>query len=159
MIISLSLRSTSTRTFLVFPGVALIEAFVRRRRPTLGFLPLLPWGYLQYRLCGNYRTARGGGGPGLSKPPERIVITGPYAFSRNPMYLGHLIFLVGLALITRSRLMAAALVALVPWYNKHAEGDERRLLTLFPDEYQSYHDSVPRWLGRRSPAASRKDLF
>lgn len=130
--------------------MAILETVVRRRRPKPAFLPLLPWGYLQYRLCGRYRTARGGGGPGLSNPPVRIVSTGPYAFSRNPMYLGHLTFTAGLVLSTRSRLAAAALVALVPWFDRHAEGDERHLLAIFGNDYQAYCDAVPRWLGHRS---------
>ncbi len=61
-------------------------------------LPLLAWGYLQYRLAGRFRTAHGGGGPGINVPPTRIVTEGIYRFTRNPMYLGHMIFFVGLAI-------------------------------------------------------------
>jgi protein-S-isoprenylcysteine O-methyltransferase Ste14 len=100
--VTVSLSSTSTRTFLVLPAVALAEAAVVRRRPRLRWLPLLHWGYLQYRLGGRYRSARTGGGPGMGTPPERLVTTGVYALTRNPMYLGHLVFLTGLALTTRS---------------------------------------------------------
>src|SRR5256885_7577726 len=39
------------------------------------YLPVMIWGYLQYRLCGRYRIALGGGGPGLSgAPPDRDAI-------------------------------------------------------------------------------------
>ena len=41
------------------------------------------------------RRARGGGGPGIEKPPDRIVTDGAYRYVRNPMYLGHLIFMAG----------------------------------------------------------------
>ena len=61
-------------------------------------LPLLAWGYLQYRLVGRYRLLQGGGGPGMAATPQRIVAQGPYRYTRNPMYLGHLIFMLGLAL-------------------------------------------------------------
>ena len=60
--------------------------------------PLLAWGYLQYRLVGNYRLPHAGGTPGMDALPERIIMAGPYRYTRNPMYLGHLIFMLGLAL-------------------------------------------------------------
>jgi steroid 5-alpha reductase family enzyme len=143
-----SLRSTSTRTFLVLPAVAAVESVLTRRRPRLAFLALLPWGYLQYRLCGDYRTRRGKGGPGMSRPPENIVTTGPYAVTRNPMYLGHIVFLTGLTLMTRSRLVGAVTVLLLPWFDARAREDEARLEQLFGAEYRRYRDSVPRWLPR-----------
>jgi protein-S-isoprenylcysteine O-methyltransferase Ste14 len=59
---------------------------------------LLAWGYLQYHLGGVYRTHNGGGGPGVEIPPDKIVDTGIYGLTRNPMYLGHLIFMTGLAI-------------------------------------------------------------
>jgi steroid 5-alpha reductase family enzyme len=64
------------------------------------------WGYLQYRLCGQYRGKRSGGGPGPEVPPERLVSSGIYAYTRNPMYLGHIIFLIGLTLTLRSWLVS-----------------------------------------------------
>src|SRR5687767_7585301 len=77
------LKSTSNRTFALYP--VLIAAFEfalhgRDMRIVWWGIPLLVWGYLQYRLCGNYRTRLGGGGPGLAVPPERIVDQGIYAY-------------------------------------------------------------------------------
>jgi hypothetical protein len=149
-----SLRSTSSRTFLVLPVVAAIESLVTRRRPWPAFLPLLPWGYLQYRLCGDYRTRRGKGGPGMSRPPETIVTSGPYSVTRNPMYLGHVVFLTGLTLVTRSRVVGAVTLLLLPWFDARAREDEARLEQLFGAEYARYRDSVPRWV-RLVPAGRR----
>jgi protein-S-isoprenylcysteine O-methyltransferase Ste14 len=53
-------------------------------------------------LVGRFRTHLGGGGPGFGVLPDRIVEDGPYRYVRNPMYLGHLIFMLGLA-VTLSR--------------------------------------------------------
>jgi protein-S-isoprenylcysteine O-methyltransferase Ste14 len=64
------------------------------------------------------------------------------------MYLGHLIFLGALVLTTRSPVAAAALTALVPWFDDRAAHDERRLTERFGAEYTAYRDRVPRWLPR-----------
>jgi hypothetical protein len=146
-----SLHSTSTRTFAVLPVVAAAEALLAHRRPRLTFAALLPWGYLQYRLCGAYRTRRGGGGPGMKRPPERLVTSGPYALTRNPMYLGHLVFLAGLVLTSRSRVVGAVTLTLLPWFDARAREDEARLEPLFGERYRRYRQAVPRWLPQ--PAA------
>jgi protein-S-isoprenylcysteine O-methyltransferase Ste14 len=90
-------------------------------------LPLLAWGYLQYKLVGTYRTREGGGGPGISRPPERIVSRGIYRWTRNPMYLGHLLFLLGLALALASWAGAAVFVAHAAWFDRRVREDEERL--------------------------------
>jgi len=109
-------------------------------------LPLLVWGYLQYRLVGRYRLREGGGGPGLSVPPERLVTGGPYRYCRNPMYLGHLIFLAGLALTLRSWLGAAVFVLHAAWFHRRVKSDEKRLAVLFGDPYRDYVARVKRWI-------------
>ena len=68
--------STPVRTFLLYP-LAVIAFELAIRRGDLVFVPwgalLLAWGYLQYRLTGHYRLHRGGGGPGFTVPPDRLV--------------------------------------------------------------------------------------
>ena len=81
------------------------------------FLPLMVWGYMQYWLVGRYRIRLGGGGPGMAPPPERLVTTGPFAYCRNPMYLGHVIFLIGLTLALQSVLAALITVATAAWFH------------------------------------------
>jgi protein-S-isoprenylcysteine O-methyltransferase Ste14 len=143
----LSLRSTSTRTFLAVPAVVLAEQALSRRRLHLPWLPVLAWGYLQYRLAGSYRIARAGGPPGMSQGrPDELVTTGPYAYTRNPMYMGHLVFLTGLTLVTRSPLSLAVTAALVPWFDERARADHNRLTTFFGAPYEEYAARVPRWL-------------
>jgi len=142
----LSLASTSTRTFVAIPLAVLSEQALRRRRLHLEYAPVLAWGYLQYRLSGQYRMRVGGGGPGMSNPPERLVTSGIYSVSRNPMYLGHLIFLSGLTLVTRSPYAAAVTVALVWWFDRRVQHDEKQVEQLFGDEYRRYAARVPRWL-------------
>ena len=107
------LKSTSNRTFIVWPAALFaVEALVRQGIPAIHWwgLPLLAWGYLQYRLVGSFRSRTGGGGPGISVPPDRIVETGPYRWVRNPMYLGHLIFFAGIAATLGSWVAAGVFV-------------------------------------------------
>ena len=110
------------------------------------FLPLLAWGYLQYWLIGKYRIRRGGGGPGMDTPPERLVTTGPFTYCRNPMYLGHIIFLLGLTLSLQSVLAALITVATAAWFQFRVQRDERRLSERFGQPYVDYAARVKRWI-------------
>ena len=143
------LSRTPIRTFVVFPVVTLLWEFVIRARnftPNLWFSPLLIWGYLQYRLCGSYRIKLGGGGPGLETPPERLVTSGPYAYSRNPMYLGHIIFLLGLTLTFESWLAALVTIAVAVWFHTRVIGDEKKLIKVLGRPYENYLANVKRWI-------------
>lgn len=142
-------RSTPFRTFVGYPALLLVvETLVRRRPPPIDprGLPLMAWGYLQYRACGSYRRPRGGGGPGTEVPPDHLVTSGPYAVVRNPMYLGHLIFLAGLAFTLRSPRAALLAVGVAAWFHRRVLDDERRLHALFGEHYGAYARRVSRWL-------------
>jgi protein-S-isoprenylcysteine O-methyltransferase Ste14 len=143
------LRSTSNRTFVAWP-VALLaaEAALQGGLPQVDpwGVPLLAWGYLQYRFAGNYRLREGGGGPGISIPPERLVVGGPYRCCRNPMYLGQLIFLAGLALALQSWIAAGVFAFHLAWFHRRVRDDEARLAALFGDPYREYLARVKRWV-------------
>jgi protein-S-isoprenylcysteine O-methyltransferase Ste14 len=148
----LNLRSNSTRTLVVLPAAVLAEQAISRRPLRLRWLPVMLAGYLQYKLSGTYRIRHAGGPPGMSQGfPERIIDTGPYAYSRNPMYLGHMIYMVGLTLVTRSPLALAIASARIPWYDQRAAEDEQRLEERFGAGYAEYRGRVPRWMGLPKP--------
>ena len=82
--------------------------------------------------------------------PEKttgLVITGLYKISRNPMYVGMLIMLLGFAIWLGS---VTPFLVLPLFYfvitAMQIKPEERFLLENFGEEYQTYKDSVRRWL-------------
>ena len=139
-------RRTPVRTFVIYPILTLVWELIISRGTVIPYLPLMIWGYLQYSLCGLYRIRHGGGGPGLGTPPERLVSTGPYAYSRNPMYLGHIIFLTGLTLALKSWLAALITIIVALWFHTRVLGDEKKLVERLGQPYVNYLTSVKRWI-------------
>ena len=109
-------------------------------------LPLMAWGYLQYKLVGTYRSREGGGGPGISVPPDRIVEQGPYRWVRNPMYLGHLLYFAGLAVTLVSLAGGVLFLVHAVWFELRVREDEARLMQLFGEAYRDYCRRVKRWI-------------
>ena len=94
------------------------------------------------------RALRMAGTPVPGNLPTTIIVrTGPYGFSRNPIYLAFTLFQVGLAAWVNSLgmlvalLPALALMALVV-----VPREERYLEARFPSEYLPYKREVRRWL-------------
>jgi protein-S-isoprenylcysteine O-methyltransferase Ste14 len=143
------LARTPLRTFVVYPLLVMASETLRHRRLGIAaprYLPLLAWGYLQYRLTGDYRRRQRAGAPGFDEAPGRLLESGPYAYTRNPMYLGHLIFLLGLALSFRSPLGWLLWLANIPWFHRRVLYDETRLHAKFGAEYAAYCARVRRWI-------------
>jgi protein-S-isoprenylcysteine O-methyltransferase Ste14 len=143
------LLKTPVQTFILCPlAVVAVELVLHDGR--LVFVPwgcaLLAWGYLQYLLVGNYRLPLAGGGRGMEVPPDRIIETGPYRYTRNPMYLGHLIFMMGLAVTFWSWFALVLLGARAVWFHCRVLHDERRLEARFGAEYVAYQRQVSRWI-------------
>ncbi len=79
-------------------------------------------------------------------PTRRLVVSGLYRYSRNPMYIGLMMILIAEAVFWRSLPLAfyAGLVFL--GLNLFIIlKEERRLRREFPDEYREYCDQVGRW--------------
>src|SRR5688572_9577728 len=99
----------------------------------------------------------GEGTPVPVEPPRRLVVAGPYRFSRNPNYLGYLIALVGLFLY-RGELALLAYAAFYAgmihlWIDRDEEPGLRRR---FGGPYGAYEERVPRWLPLRRPALTAR---
>lgn len=141
-------RSSPNQTFVLFPLVVLGVDVLRGRRPRTRIegVVLMALGYSLYRYAGSYRAAQGGGERGFAAEPKRLVMDGPYALTRNPMYLGHLLFMSGLVLATRSPLAVALALRQLDRFTDRVQRDEERLGRLFGEEYVAYRERVPRWL-------------
>jgi protein-S-isoprenylcysteine O-methyltransferase Ste14 len=81
--------------------------------------------------------------------PEAIVATGPYAFSRHPMYLGWWLIHLGAGLLRGSAWAAATVpVAVLVEHFGASVAEERDLRRRFGAEYARYAERVPRYAGR-----------
>ena len=143
------LAQTPRQTFILCP-LAVVVVELALRGGNLVFVPwgcvLLAWGYLQYLLVGSYRWPRAGGGWGMDGYPDQIVTTGPYRYTRNPMYLGHLVFMLGLAITFWSWFALLLLAARAVWFHLRVLRDEQRLEARFGADYVAYRARVKRWI-------------
>ena len=79
---------------------------------------------------------------------QRLATSGPYAYSRNPLYIGTLLVAAGLVAASRSVWLAALFAAVFFLiYLPVIELEEQHLRKLFP-EYERYAERVPRLLGK-----------
>jgi len=80
------------------------------------------------------------------KPSTALVTGGIYGYTRNPMYLGMALLLVGLSLVFDSVTLLLMLVPflLVIRYGVIAR-EERYLTAKFPTEYTAFQKRVRRW--------------
>ena len=90
---------------------------------------------------------RAGSNVPTNRPSTTIVDTGPYRFTRNPIYLGMFLGLVGLAIAFDSLWLLVALVpfALVIRYGVVAR-EEAYLKRKFGEAYRRYRSRVRRWV-------------
>jgi protein-S-isoprenylcysteine O-methyltransferase Ste14 len=83
---------------------------------------------------------------------EALATSGPYAYTRNPLYLGSLLIAIGFAVAARSWWVAAILVAMFfAIYIPVISDEEAFLRERFP-EFQEYANEVPRIIPRITPA-------
>ncbi len=82
-----------------------------------------------------------------------LAVSGPYRFTRNPLYLGTLLIAGGMAAAARSWPVAALLAAYFAVFYPVTVWEERdRMRALFPEAYKPYEKAVPLFLpvpGRR----------
>ena len=79
--------------------------------------------------------------------PEVLISSGPFKFSRNPIYLGMLTVLVGVAFLMSS--LSAIIIAFVfgiiinfTWIAH----EQKKLHELFSEDWENYSSKVRRWI-------------
>jgi len=79
-------------------------------------------------------------------PPKRLVVSGLYRHTRNPMYNGVLAAILGEAWLFRSAvLLEYALGVFVAFHLFVVLYEERALASRFSGAYAAYRRTVPRW--------------
>jgi protein-S-isoprenylcysteine O-methyltransferase Ste14 len=75
-----------------------------------------------------------------------LVTSGPFQFSRNPVYTGGTVGLLGLALLLNTATGAAVTVALAFVVHSLTLAEERYLEARFGDQWREYCSRVRRWI-------------
>jgi protein-S-isoprenylcysteine O-methyltransferase Ste14 len=93
------------------------------------------------------RTTAGVGG-------SRLVVSGPFAYVRNPLYLGNILMYTGLGVMANVPwLIVATLVWFVFQYAMIVSREEEYLAATFVEDYARYRASVRRFVPRLTPYA------
>jgi protein-S-isoprenylcysteine O-methyltransferase Ste14 len=80
-----------------------------------------------------------------------LATTGPYAYTRNPLYLGSIIIAVGFIIAARNLWIGIGALAMFAFiYLPVITAEEKYLRSTFPD-YERYSKEVPRFLPRLTP--------
>jgi protein-S-isoprenylcysteine O-methyltransferase Ste14 len=101
---------------------------------------------------------------GHVKKNEELTTSGPYAYTRNPLYLGSLLLAAGFSVAARSWwIVALALLMFAVIYIPVITDEERYLRSAFP-QFEDYTRHVPRLFPRltaynRQPGAFSSDLY
>lgn len=90
---------------------------------------------------------RAGEQPDPGVPTRAIVREGPFARTRNPIYLSFALFAMGVALLMNNLWITLVLAPLMIYVDARiVRREENYLEQQFGDEYAEYKQSVRRWL-------------
>ena len=78
---------------------------------------------------------------------NRIIKTGIFAYTRNPIYLAIVMFFLSMFLVFENVMYFLSAVGLAVWLHNYViKSEENFLLNKFPDEYDRYLKAVNRWI-------------
>jgi protein-S-isoprenylcysteine O-methyltransferase Ste14 len=131
----------------IFAVVFLLLAQPTRTSLIVGVLVMLPGLVLRGLASGH-----------VQKDKE-LTTSGPYAYTRNPLYLGSLMLAAGFAIAARSWWIVVLMVVMFAViYVPVIAGEERYLRRTFP-EYDDYARHVPRMLPRFTRYGSQQSAY
>lgn len=111
--------------------------------PLLGGVGLFIWTVYDF-------LTRGKGTPSPYDPPQVLVVTGPFRWVRNPMYLAVLTVLVGETMLLDSTVLSIHLACTALFFLLGVQfWEEPGLRRRFGSAYDEYCREVPRWLPKK----------
>lgn len=94
----------------------------------------------------------GQGSPAPWDPINKLIITGPYAYVRNPMLLGVFLVLLAEAIFFQSMALFVYLLIFIGINAVYFPlSEEKGLLKRYGQAYQEYKNNVPRFIPRLTP--------
>lgn len=118
--------------------------------PAVAFWPaivVVAAGVSLYGWCLWVFATAGRGTPGPWDPPRRLVVSGPYRWVRNPIYLAAVLVVLGEACLYLSLdLLEYAGILVVVIFVIVLAYEEPSLRAQFGAQYEAYRRSVRRWL-------------
>jgi protein-S-isoprenylcysteine O-methyltransferase Ste14 len=92
----------------------------------------------------------------LEKEKE-LITSGPYRFTRNPLYLGNLLIGIGIVVGARSLwVLALAVVLFLVFYPAAISKEKQKMKQLFPEEYAAFKEKVPPFFPTFRPSLQDK---
>ena len=137
--------------FALYIPLVLLRNGPRIETGVLSWLAIPFWliGSLVILWCFWDFTFKGRGTPLPTDPPKELVITGPYRYVRNPIYVGALSLFLGHFLwFGYWALLTYAVVALIGVHGFVVLYEEPALKKRFGAAYEDYLKQVPRWIPR-----------
>lgn len=97
----------------------------------------------------------------MEKKGQKLAMSGPYAFVRNPLYVGNFFLGLGVAVIVWNWIILALFLAgFLGIYAGTIRGEEKHLQEMFGKTFEDYCKNVPAFLPRLSPYSTpAKDSF
>lgn len=91
---------------------------------------------------------------------HRLATGGPYAHTRNPLYVGSVLMALGLLITARHPIsVIAGLLYLVVFYPVIIREEAKFLRAKFPDEYHEWAKHVPIFFPRLTPGGPRQSKY
>lgn len=124
-------RTSSDIAFTNMPAAFFIEYTIARGLTLLSILPIIcGWNHLKKNVNSG------------------LVTNGPYANSRNPQYVGFILFTIGMVLYWPTLITILMGCILCVAYYKLAIREEKELEQKYDGPYLQYAEKVPRFVGR-----------
>ncbi len=118
----------------------------------LAGLTLLVSGFagLTWSLAQHFRAAPEGGYK-MALTPDYLLESGPYRFSRNPMYVAEVAIWAGWSVVFANSVLMGATTLFGLGLRRAARVEEEAMAARFGDAWIEYAARTPRWLGTPTP--------